>query len=57
MKYFSTSKPMFMYGGGLSSMYKLAQVHMHWGSKSQLGNSKIEDLYSLLNTIQYNSLF
>jgi len=35
---FNTSKPMFMYGGGLSSMYKLAQVHMHWGSKSQLGS-------------------
>ena len=38
---------MFMYGGGLSSMYKLAQVHMHWGSKSQLGNSKIKDLHYL----------
>eukprot|EP00088_Acartia_fossae_P026938 TRINITY_DN27724_c0_g1_i3.p1 TRINITY_DN27724_c0_g1~~TRINITY_DN27724_c0_g1_i3.p1 ORF type:complete len:307 (-),score=43.64 TRINITY_DN27724_c0_g1_i3:850-1770(-) len=35
---FNTSHEMFMYGGGLCTAYKLAQVHFHWGQHKDTGS-------------------
>jgi carbonic anhydrase len=35
---FNVSEPMYMYGGGLCTAYKLAQIHLHWGDKSSTGS-------------------
>lgn len=35
---FSTEHPMYMFGGGLCTAYKLAQLHIHWGSDDNKGS-------------------